>query len=204
MSLVNASVSALAQLLLGAGLPLLAYAGYQKWRYKRGWSEIAKRAGLSACPWRYLVWSAAFALAGAVAIAVWSPPLELFTQKGSAQSPFIGLGLSQTAVILAFLYGVVQTGLTEEILFRGLIAGSLSRRLPITWANLAQAFIFLLPHLLILYLVPEAWPLLLLVFVGALVVGWLRIKSGSIIGSWLIHASVNVAIALSVAIRTAS
>jgi membrane protease YdiL (CAAX protease family) len=204
MSLVNASVSALAQLLLGAGLPLLAYAGYQKWRYKRGWSEIAKRAGLSACPWRYLLWSAAFALTGAVAIAVWSLPLELFTQEGSAQSPFVGLGLSQAAVILAFLYGVVQTGLTEEVLFRGLIAGSLSRRLPITWANLAQAFIFLLPHLLILYLVPEAWPLLLLVFVGALVVGWLRIKSGSIIGSWLIHASVNVAIALSVAIRTAS
>ena len=51
---------------------------------------------------------------------------------------------------------------------------------------------------------PKAWPLLPLVFVGALVFGWLRIKSGSIIGPWLMHASGNVAIALSVAIRAAT
>ena len=30
----------------------------------------------------------------------------------------------------------------------------------------------------------EAWRLLPLVFAGALVFGWLRIKSGSIIGPW--------------------
>jgi membrane protease YdiL (CAAX protease family) len=146
----------------------------------------------------------ALALVGVVAIVVWSPPLELFTREGSAQRPFVGLGLSQAAIVLALLYGAVQTGLTEEILFRGLIAGSLSRRLPFLWANVAQAFVFLLPHLLILYVMPEVWPLLPLVFVGALVFGWLRIKSGSIIGPWLMHASGNVAIALSVAIRTAT
>jgi membrane protease YdiL (CAAX protease family) len=202
-ALLNATVSALAQLLLFAGLPLLVYTVYHKWRHKRGWSEIAKRAGLSACPWRYLLWSIALALAGAVAIALWSPPLELFTREGSAQRPFVGLGLSEGAIVLALLYGAVQTGLTEEILFRGLIAGSLSRRLSVLWANVAQALVFLLPHFLILYVMPEVWPLLPLVFAGALVFGWLRIKSGSIIGPWLMHASGNIAIALSVAIRTA-
>jgi membrane protease YdiL (CAAX protease family) len=37
---------------------------------------------------------------------------------------------------MALLYGVVKTGFSEELLFRGLIAGSLSRRLPLLWATL--------------------------------------------------------------------
>jgi len=204
MSLVDAAVSALAQLMLLAGVPLLAYAAYHKWRHRRSWPEIARRAGVWSCPWRYVLYSLALALVGVVAIVVWPPPLELFTREGSVQRQFVGLGLSRAAILVAFMNGVVQTGLTEEILFRGLIAGSLSRRLPILWANLAQAFIFLLPHLLILYVMPEAWGLMPLVFVGALVIGWLRIKSGSIIGPWLMHASANVTMALSVAIRTAT
>ncbi len=204
MPLVNATVSALAQLLLLAGIPFLAYSAYHRWRHKRSWREIAKRAGLTACPWRYILYSLAFALAVIVAIVVWSPPVELFTREGSAQRRFLGLGLSEAAVFLAFMYAVVQTGLTEEILFRGLIAGSLARRLPVIWANLLQSLIFLLPHLLVLYVMPEAWKLLPIIFAGSLVVGWLRIKSGSIIGPWLVHGSINMAMALSIAIRTAT
>ena len=49
---------------------------------------------------------------------------------------------------------------------------------------------------------PEMWPILPLVFVGALTFGWIRIKSGSIVGSWLMHASGNMTMALMVAIRT--
>jgi membrane protease YdiL (CAAX protease family) len=56
--------------------------------------------------------------------------------------------------------------------------------------------------LLILLVAPEVWGLLPLVFAGALLFGWVRIKSGSIIGPWLMHASGNVTMALSVAIRT--
>jgi hypothetical protein len=51
------------------------------------------------------------------------------------------------------------------MLFRGLIAGSLARRLPFVWANLSQAAIFFLPHLAILFFAPELWGLLPLVFV---------------------------------------
>jgi membrane protease YdiL (CAAX protease family) len=99
---------------------------------------------------------------------------------------------------------VVKTGFTEELLFRGLIAGSLSRRMPLPWANLWQALIFLLPHLLILLARPELWGVLPIVFVGALVSGWLRTKSGSIFGPWLIHAALNVATCLNIAVRTAA
>ena len=108
------------------------------------------------------------------------------------------------AITMAYLNGVVQTGFTEELVFRGLIAGSLSRRLPIVWANVSQAGIFLLPHVLILKFAPEMWPILPVVFAGALVFGWIRIKSGSIVGSWLMHASGNVTMALMVASRTSA
>jgi membrane protease YdiL (CAAX protease family) len=103
---------------------------------------------------------------------------------------------------MALLYGVVKTGFTEELLFRGLIAGSLARRLPAVRANLLQALIFLAPHLLMLGVMPEMWWILPIVFAGALFAGWVRIKSGSIIGPWLVHASANVTTCLSVAIRT--
>ena len=39
----------------------------------------------------------------------------------------MGLGLTGTSIAMALLYGVVKTGFAEELLFRGLIAGSLGR-----------------------------------------------------------------------------
>jgi len=201
---VDAAASAFLQVILLAGVPFLGYCMYQKWRHKRPFSEIARRAGLQSCASRYLVYSAAFALAGVLLIVIWGPPLEPLTREGSAQRQFVGLGLTVPAVMRAILYGAVQTAFAEELLFRGLIAGSLARRLPVLWADVFQALIFLLPHLLILLVAPEVWGLLPLVFVGALLFGWMRIKSGSMIGPWLMHASGNVTMALSVAIRTAA
>ena len=72
------------------------------------------------------------------------------------------------------------------------------------WANLVQATIFLLPHLLLLRIMPEIWPILFLIFAGGLLKGWLRIKSGSILGPWLIHPTANIATCLNVAIQTAT
>ena len=201
--MTNDVISAFLQLAVLGVVAFFIYFLWQKRFRRRTFREVAQRAGLQFCEWRYLAYSLAFALIGVVAIVAWSPPLELFTRPGSAQRQFVGLGFSPLAIVKAFLYGAVQTGLTEELIFRGMIAGSLSRHLPFMWANLAQAFIFFLPHLLILQFAPELWGLLPLVFLGALVFGWLRIKSGSIIPSWLMHASGNMAMALSVAARTA-
>jgi membrane protease YdiL (CAAX protease family) len=206
MSLIDAAVSAFLQAAVLGGVPLLGYIIYQKLRHKRALEESIRRAGLQLGKPRYLVYSLAFALLGICLIVlifvIWSPSLEPFTRKGAAQRPFVGLGFSMSAIVLALLNGGVQTGFAEELLFRGLIAGSLSRRLPIVWANVFQAFIFLVPHFLILLVMPEMWPILPLVFLGALIFGWVRIKSGSILGSWLMHASGNITMALIVAIRT--
>jgi membrane protease YdiL (CAAX protease family) len=203
MLLTSAALSALLNLLAIAGLPFSAYFAYQKWRHKRSLGEIAHRAGLQLGPGRYVAYSVAFALAGVATIGIWPPALGPFLREGSPQQPFAGLGLSGPAVLMALLYGVVQTGFPEELLFRGLIAGSLSRRLSVLWANLGQALLFLIPHLFVLLVMPEMWGILPVIFVGSLVLGWVRIRSGSIFGPWLVHASVNVATCLSVAIRTA-
>ena len=201
MLLANAALSALVNLLLFAGLPFFVYFAYHKWRHKRTFGEISRRAGLQLGDGRYIAYSAAFALAGVAILAIWPPALEPFLRDGSPQQPFVGLGLSGPAVAMALIYGLVKTGFPEELLFRGLIAGSLARRLPLRWANLAQALVFVIPHLLILKVMPEMWRVLPVIFAGSLLLGWIRIKSGSIIGSWLIHASGNVAMCLSVAIR---
>ena len=200
--LLNAFLSALLNVLVLAGLPFLGYFLYHKWRHKRRLGEISRRAGLRIGDKKYLVYSALFAIVCVALLLAWQPPLESFTGEGSPQHAFVGLGLGGTSIAMALLYGVVKTGFSEELLFRGLIAGSLSRRLSLPWANLWQALIFLLPHLLILHTRPELWGLLPVVFVGALVSGWLRIKSGSIFGPWLIHAALNIATCLNIAVRT--
>jgi membrane protease YdiL (CAAX protease family) len=200
--LADAAISAILQAALLGGVPLAGYFLYHRWWHKRRFREVAERAGLQLGDPRYLAYSVVFALIGVVALVVWSPPLEPLIREGSAQRQFVGLGFGLPALTLAFLNGIVQTAFAEELLFRGLIAGSLSRRLALVWANLTQALIFFLPHLAILLFAPELWGILPLVFLGALVFGWVRIRSGSILGSWLMHASGNVTMALMVAART--
>ena len=204
MLLVFAALSALLNLVILAALPFFFYFAWQKWRRKRSFKEIVRRAGLQLGETRYIGYSLGFTLAAVAILIIWPPPLEPLVREGSAMRSFAGLGFGVQTIVMALLYGVVKTGFTEELLFRGLIAGSLSRRLPLVWANVVQALIFLAPHLLILFIMPEMWVILPLVFVIALFKGWLRIKSGSIIGPWVIHGCVNMAMGISIAIRSVS
>jgi membrane protease YdiL (CAAX protease family) len=59
---------------------------------------------------------------------------------------------------MAPLYGVVKSGFIEELLFRGLIGGRLSRRFSLLWANVVRALIFLIPHLLVLRIMLRCGP----------------------------------------------
>jgi membrane protease YdiL (CAAX protease family) len=204
MPVANAAMSALLNLALLGGLPFLVYLIYQKSRHQRSFREIARRAGLQLSDRRYLGYSLLAAVAIVAVLVVWPPPLEPFVREGSPQRAFNGLGLSGQAIAMALLYGVVQTGFAEELLFRGLIAGSLGRRLPAIWANLVQALIFLAPHVLVLRIMPEMGWVMPIIFAGGLFAGWLRLRSGSIMGPWLIHATANVTVCLSVAARTGS
>jgi membrane protease YdiL (CAAX protease family) len=196
--------NALANLTILVVIPLAVYFLFHKLRHKRGVGEVAKRAGLRIGEPRYIGYCTLLAAAMVAVILIWPPALDPMTREGSSWTNFVGLGFGGTSVIMALLYGVVQTGFAEEFFFRGLVAGSLSRRLPLLWANLAQALIFLAPHLLLLRFAPEMWPILVVIFAGSLFVGWARIKSDSILGPWLVHAALNVTMGLTVALRTAA
>lgn len=201
--LANAITSALLNVVLLAGIPFLVYFLWHRLRHGRRLPEVARGAGLQVGDGKYIAYSAALAAVSVAALLVWSPPAQVFTREGSPQREFVGLGITGTSIAMALLYGVVKTGFAEELLFRGLIGGSLGRRLPLLWANLLQAFVFLLPHFLVLTVMPEMWGLLPIVFLTALFLGWARIRSESIVGPWLVHAAANVATCLSVAARTA-
>lgn len=202
--LADAVLSATLNVLVLGGIPFLFYFLYHKLRHRRSLPEIARRAGLQMGAARYVGYCALAALMGVAVLVLWPPPLAPFVREGSPQRDFVGLGLGGTTIVMALLYGVVKTGFAEELLFRGLIAGSLGRRLPLVWANVLQALIFLLPHFLVLLVMPEMWPVLPVVFAGALFAGWARIRSGSIVGPWLLHAAANVVMCLSIAARSAA
>ncbi|HJR74168.1 MAG TPA: CPBP family intramembrane glutamic endopeptidase [Luteimonas sp.] len=201
--IANAMLSTVLNLIVLAGLPFFGYWLYHRLHHKRRFTEIASRAGLRLGEPRYLAYSAILAAICVAILLAWRPPLASFTGSSSPQQAFVRLGIGATSIGLALLYGIVKTGFSEELLFRGLIAGSLARRMPLVWANLLQALIFLAPHLLILISRPQLWPVLPAVFLGGLATGWLRIKSGSILGPWLIHGALNTATCLYVAAGTA-
>ena len=106
---------------------------------------------------------------------------------------------------MATLYGGIKTGLSEELLFRGLIAGALGRKLSFWPANIIQALIFLLPHLVIIVFEPSLWWLAVGAGLGGgLLGGWLRLKSGSVLAPWMVHAAANITTCLTVAATSAT
>jgi membrane protease YdiL (CAAX protease family) len=201
--LINSALSAVVNLVLFVGIPGSAYWIYHRRRHGRTSLEIAQRAGLQIGKPRFLLLSIVVAaLIAAVLIAI---PLELdvFRRRGSPQKEFWGLGINGLSVSMAILYGMIKTGFAEEFFFRGLIAGFLFRRTSFVKANYYQATIFLLPHFLVLLYAPEMWPILPVVFVFALLSGWIRNQSGSVLGPAIIHGAGNTTLCLIVAARTA-
>lgn len=195
--------SVLANLVLLVCIPLLVYWLVQRFRHGRSFADVRARTGLVLGDSHYIGYCAAASLLVVAGVLLFPPSLANSTAEGSAFAEFEGLGLSVASILMALLYGVIKTGFAEEFLFRGMIAGSLARRMPALWANLLQSLIFLAPHLFILAIAPDMWPILPVVFAGAMFTGWVRIRSGSIIGPWMLHAAANVTMALSVAFRSA-
>ena len=158
--------------------------------------------------WRYVgmrptSWGAAGAAAGLAVIfaltALFIPSLrDLSGGEGSvvnqtAHGEFNG----SIAAVLA-IKALFQTSLSEELLFRGLIAKRLFSGLGFAWGNAVQAAIFAAVHLLLL-LIPGVRPyvvLMFVLFVGvfAWLWGWINemLGGGSIVPSWIGHGLGNL------------
>ncbi len=188
-SLTTAAVS-----LVVAGLYLLVVG----LRGKVSWSEAWQRTGLvpGSARWWWLALGILLPWLGYVKLTYgWAPVTAADTS--SPYRVLLGQGLNPPVILAAFTYGLVASGLGEELLFRGLIAGALGRRMRLWKANLAQAAIFLAPHCLILLVKPDLWFLLPVgVFGLALITGWLRLRSGSIGPGIIVHGVGNALVGL--------
>lgn len=127
----------------------------------------------------------------------------LLKDTETATTQFAGQGWSALVPIL--IYTIIQTGLSEEILFRGFIGKRFIHYFGFTIGNTIQAILFGLLHGLPFGFVTGKW-LVTIAFTlvpGAIgwMEGWINEKhaSGSIIPSWGMHAVINILSALSLA-----
>lgn len=115
-------------------------------------------------------------------------------ESAMATSQFSGKGIS--AFIPALIYAFLQTGLSEEIFFRGFLTKRLINKFGFQLGNSIQGFLFGLMHgaFFIMLLNPIQLIIIILITgVGGYLLGWINEKhsKGSIISSWLIHGIVN-------------
>lgn len=112
-----------------------------------------------------------------------------------ATSQFAGKGTA--AIIPAFVYAFLQTGLSEEILFRGFFGKRLINRFGFPSGNILQAILFGSLHGAMLVSVAGIGKAVVVIaFTGA--VGWMmgymdeKQSDGSILTSWAMHGMANL------------
>ena len=122
-------------------------------------------------------------------------PVYMLRNTETATSQFEGLGAA--GIPAALVYAILQTGLSEEIFFRGFLLKRLANKFGYAAGNTVQAALFGLMHGAMLY--SQAGPVLSAVAAvltggAAFAFGWLNEKKagGSIIPSWCVHAVSNI------------
>jgi len=112
-----------------------------------------------------------------------------------ADYQFMGLGFS--GIVPIVIYAFFQTGLSEEILFRGFLGKRLFHKFGFEIGNIIQAILFGIVHGLLLFgNVRISQVAFVVAFISA--VAWLmgyvneKMGNGSIVPSWIIHGLSNM------------
>jgi len=108
------------------------------------------------------------------------------------------MGFNLSSVIILLVIALMKTSLSEEILFRGLIAKEMISRLGFRRGNFLQAVLFGMVHLLLFWMLTKS-SLLPLIFIfvfsscGGWTIGYIKEKfaNGSIIPGWIAHGLGN-------------
>ncbi|MCD8365712.1 MAG: CPBP family intramembrane metalloprotease [Clostridiales bacterium] len=140
---------------------------------------------------QYLIWFFGV-LAGSFAVGEFA--ILIRGDLSIADSAYKGLGLA--AVPSVAMYSFIQTALSEEIFFRGFLLKRLANQFGFRTANIIQASIFGVIHLL------EVWGqtdfiagavIVIYPVVVALLLGYINEKKsdGSVYPSWIIHGTLN-------------
>ncbi len=121
--------------------------------------------------------------------------------ENSDLSSFQFKGSGITMILPILLYAFIQTGLAEEIFFRGFLLKRILVKLGFAAGNLIQALIFGLLHGFIFYGVTGlqgAAIITLIIAVDGWFMGYLneKLASGSIVPSWIVHGLSNLAVSL--------
>jgi membrane protease YdiL (CAAX protease family) len=139
-----------------------------------------------------------------VSLFVMVGPLILFQHLGYITSEMLydetlsGQGLSMSIVIIILSKAVIQTALSEEILFRGLIGKRIANKFGYLAGNIIQALIFSLPHGLPFMIIYKEYVVGIVLIASAAIVGylqfWLNEKKadGSLVPSILLHSIMNI------------
>ncbi len=156
------------------------------WLVRRS-KTTKEEIGLQRLPtWLDLLWAPAGAVAYLIVgtLVMWVAPMVLpfvdFTQ--TQDTGFTGIS-QRYEYILAFISLVVIAPVAEEILFRGYLLGKLRKHLPLWTAILITSLLFAIVHF--------AWNVGVDVFVLSLVLCVLRVVSGSLWPSILLHMFKN-------------
>jgi membrane protease YdiL (CAAX protease family) len=111
-----------------------------------------------------------------------------------ATSQFAGKGVS--VILPALIYAFVQTGLSEEIFFRGFLGKRLIGKFSFMIGNTIQAILFGLLHgIMLIGAIGVFGTIAVTVFTGA--IGWImgyineKKSGGSIVSSWMLHGIAN-------------
>jgi len=127
----------------------------------------------------------------------------LLRDTETATTQFAGQGWSVLVPIL--IYAIIQTSLSEEILFRGFIGKRFIHYFGFAIGNTIQAILFGLLHGLPFGFVTGRWLVTVVFTLVPGTIGWIegwineKYASGSIIPSWGMHAVINILSALSLA-----
>lgn len=116
-----------------------------------------------------------------------------------ATSQFTGKGAK--ALIPALIYAFLQTGLSEEIFFRGFLTKRLASKFGFKVGNTVQGMLFGLLHgIVFLSLVGLFRGIIIIIFTGivGILMGWINEKQsdGSIVSSWLLHGVANICVSI--------
>ena len=170
LALMVGPLALLAWLLAGVG-PAPA-AGWLQWRWQP-WSQSLRLALL-----QLLMVLPVVALSGWLLERIWAEP--------SGSNPLLEMVLTTPSTVALLLLGftaLVLAPLFEETLFRGVLLPVLARRWGGGWGVLLSAAAFALAHLSLGELLP--------LFVLGLGLGWLRLQSGRLGASVLMHGLWN-------------
>lgn len=120
---------------------------------------------------------------------------KIVDSSDTATSQFSGRGL--TALLPAIIYSFLQTGLSEEIFFRGFLMRVLVDAFGFNVGNFVQALLFGILHGVFFFSVLGGIQSLLIILITGttgLLMGWIneRQSGGSIIPSWLLHGFANL------------